>query len=96
MHCEGCGNDKAYRQLVFWVETKDENLNVIRRDKVEVCNECSHGEDKPAYPRDAAGNRVSIPTADLGRFSYATGTPMTSARQYANELRRLGLQQKEV
>jgi hypothetical protein len=94
MVCEGCGNKNAYRQLVRWHEVRDENGDVVKRIKIEVCNECSNQESKPQYFRDASGQRVQIPTSELGRFSYATGTPILSTRQYADTLKRMGLSQK--
>lgn len=96
MVCDGCGNQKAYRTFIRWVEVRNEQQDVIRRDKVEVCNECSASEARPSYARDAAGNRVSVPNSELGRFSYAIGQPIVSNRQYADTLRRMGLSQKEA
>lgn len=92
--CIGCGTKSATLVKTWWEEVKDENLNVVRRDMKECCNECANA--KPDYPRDAFGNKVTVPTDLVGKFSYATGTVIESSRQYANTLRRMNLVQKEA
>lgn len=92
--CIGCGTKKATLVRTWWEDIKDENMNVIKTEKREACNEC--GNQKPDYPRDAFGNRVSVPTDLIGKFSYATGTRIESSRQYANTLRKMNLVQKEA
>lgn len=82
-HCNSCGTDAAIR--VRTVFTKD--------GEFDSCSECEG--IKPSYARDAAGQRVYVPTESLGRYSYAIDGPVTSTHQFANRLRELGLGQKQ-
>lgn len=95
MTCEGCGNTAAYQVRTFWVDTVDGNgVGLGKRQKHEVCDKC--GNASPEYPRDGLGNKVDLPESNRGKFSYATGTEMTSSRQYGEVLRRMNLGQKEA
>lgn len=96
MTCEGCGNPRALRQFIRWETEKDENQSVIRSTKIEVCDQCSRESLRPQFARDPDGNKVSVPLSEHGRFSYATGTPILSSHQYANELHKHNLSLKET
>lgn len=95
MTCGGCGSDAArFLKIMFVAQDVDKNGKGSNFKKVEYCDVCKGA--KHEYPRDAAGNKVSLPTGFSKKFSYATGTEITSARQYAEVLKKQNLIQKNV
>lgn len=89
MHKDPCGNcgSAEYRRWKTWNEGQEG-----KRIRYEQCDQCS--SIKSEYPRDAAGQKVSLPTGFHKDFSYATGTPITSARQLAEVLKKKDLAQR--
>lgn len=89
--CLNCGSEKystCVRASVI-LEGYDEPVLATVQ-----CGACA--TVKRDYPRDAFGQRVALPTSWEPKFSYATGTPITSSRQYAEVLKRMNLVQKEA
>lgn len=70
---------------------RDKEGNYIRAATVS-CDRCNIV--KPTAHLDALGNRVVVTDDVIGKYSYATGEPILSKRQYAETLRRKGLAQK--
>lgn len=75
---EPCGTCKSttYYQ---WMKVGD----------VESCNDCGRIVD--GTPRDAIGQKVRIPTGELGKFNYAVGEVVHSARHYSDILKKNSL-----
>jgi len=93
MHCDGCNTENARFLRIKFVPIKvDDSGRTVESSKVEYCDLCQNVV--PQYARDALGQKVSLPTGFHKPFSYATGTPITSSRQYAEVLKRLNLAQK--
>ena len=91
--CEGCGNKSPrFLRIKFIPTEKDENGKVLDSKKLEMCDQCNGV--KPSYPRDAAGNKVSVGNDAQGKFSYAIDAPITSERQLSEHLKKNNLIQK--
>lgn len=73
--CGTCGSLKYY----IWQKVGE----------VESCNECARIVDNT--PRDAIGQKIHIPPEHLGKFSYAVGEVVNSARQYSDVLKKANL-----
>ncbi len=95
MTCEGCGSEEARNlKIKFDVVSVDEKGKPTEYKKVVACDVCKGV--RPEYPRDALGQKVSLPTGFSKGYSAATGTEITSARQYSEVLKKLNLGQKNV
>lgn len=81
MICSTCNNNQATRIKIQFINDK----------AVELCDRC--GASQISYARDALGQRVQLPEGYQKKFSYATGTPISSNRQYSETLKRMGLAQ---
>lgn len=94
MTCENCGNTEARKIKIQYVDhPEDKSLEAkLRRSvKMETCDKCANMSLSPAYYRDAAGQRVTY-TGDKA-FSYAIGSPITSAKQLSENAKRNNLTQ---
>ena len=80
--CKSCGSTT----WLMWRYNATSNI--------EACSDC--GIVKPTYPRDAMGQKVSLPINYHKDYSYAIDGPITGSRQYAEVLKKNNLVQKEV
>lgn len=88
MFCDGCKTDNVrHIKIKFW--THPETKEVLKQ---ESCERCSNIPNSPPYFRDAAGNKVVV-TQPM-KYSYATDSPISSASQYSEVLKKNNLAQK--
>jgi hypothetical protein len=91
MTCDNCGNQSARHIKISYRDKEKGSKEVV---KEEHCEACANLKNAPDYPRDAAGNRVVVPADQMGKFSYATDGPITSARQLSEHCKRNDLAQR--
>jgi len=86
MICDGCGNQKAWRQTIRWDDTTHEKFETCDR-----CGDCSGGGVPDVYFRSPEW--VEHLADENDPKTWDKGTFVTSKRQKAEVMKRLNLRE---